>query len=519
MDITQPPLQLYDLCLPEIPERSSLYHLDPMSVSTPLVESLTSYLIRLSYEHCVVPGVLISTRITPAINPDAPLCDHRANIRAIWGGDNANTSMCNGMQHTAAKVCKVLKQLTRRDDLHLLTMLPWTEVISTMRLLRHKRTWCPMCYEYWRVINQVLYDPLIWSLKVITMCPYHRQSLLQRCPHCSQTSRLLTSHSLPAGYCSKCGKWLGKISVAQDFVEALSEDELKWQCWVFDNVGELITKTPDLSSIHKTRIKLVVSAYVKYVCSGNINAFCRLTQQPDSTVHNWYSGKSVPQLAQLLQVCYSLQISLWNFLTQPIEDISFNSLSSILAKPSQLPQSKPRKRLNVVKAEAFLQTALNEFPPPPYQEVVERLDTNRSSLRQRFPDLSRAISSRYANYQKEQQFELIRHQLETIIETEQPPPSLRKVAIQLKTSTVRLRSYCPNLCRTISERHATYCRIMAEQAKEDIQEQVRQIALALYSRGVNPTSGKVSQQMLHPAVFKKMAAQEALNKVRSELNY
>lgn len=414
----------------------------------------------------------------------------------------------------------ILKQLTQRDDLHLLTMLPWKEVIAAMRLLRHVRTWCPKCYEHWRTTNQPLYEPLIWNFNVVTICPHHHQVLLQHCPHCSQTSRLLTSHSLPAGYCSKCGGWLVTTSESQNTLETLPKQELKWQCWVADNVGELLAKTPNLfSSIPKTRIEAVLSAYVEQVTDGNINAFCRLIQQPDSTVHIWFSGKGVPQLAQLLQICYPLQISLWNFLTQPIEVIPFNTLRSTLPQPNQPNQPKPGKRLNAAIAQVALQAALNEVPPPSQKEVVKRLNTNRTTLRRRFPDLFRAISSRYANYHKEQQYEAIRQQLETIIGKEDPPPSLREVARRLNTSIDRLPRYCLNLCSRISERYLSYHRSLIEQTQEDIQQQIRLLALELHSQGINPTSGAVGQRLPYPAVFKKKMAQEALQKVRWELGY
>lgn len=514
------PLELYDLRLQTIPERSALYSLDPIGIGTPIVESLTSYLLRLSYEHCVLPGILITTSIAPLIIPNVSLQHHRKNIQAIFGGAHTATSMCNGMQSTAANITKVLKQLTQRDDLHLLTMLPWAEVIAAMRLLRNKRTWCPKCYEDWQQTNQILYEPLIWSLNVVTVCPRHHRPLLQQCPHCAQTSSLLTSTSLPAGYCSKCGEWLGTISEAQDNLAMSCESDLKRQCWVVEAIGELLARTPDLSSsIQKARIKAVLVAYVEQVTHGNINALCRLTQQPDSTLHNWLHGQGIPQLTQLLQLCDSLQLSLWDFFTQSIEDMPFSTLCSTATPLSRRSRLKPGKQLRAEEAQTALQAALNEIPPPSHQDVVKRLKTNRTTLQGRFPDLSRAISVRYADYQKKQQYEAIRRQLEIIIETEHPPPSLKEVARRLKTSTDRLRRYCLNLCSTISERHVAYRRTLVEQAKADIQQQVRQIAIELHSKGINPTSGAIGRQMKHPGVFKEKTVQEALRQVRRDLEF
>jgi AraC-like DNA-binding protein len=514
-------LEVYDLQLPAVPKRSALYSLDPIGIGTSMVESLTSYLIRLAYEHCVVPGVLVTTSIASLMISNVSSHEHQINIQAIWGGDYISTSMCNGMQATASNITTILKQLTGRDELHLLTMLPWAEVIAAMRLLRNKRTWCPQCYQQWRSTNQILYEPLIWSLKVVDICPQHHQPLLQQCPKCAQPSCLLTATSLPPGYCSKCGGWLGSTLSAEDTLKTLSHKELNWKCWVVKNVSELLAKTPNLTSlIPKNRIKTVLSAYVKQLTKGNINALCRLTQQPDSTLHNWLQEKSVPQLFQLLQICNSLEISLWNFLTQSIEDIPFNSIGLVTNQLKQTKQPKRRKRLNVALAQTTLLAALHEFPPPPHQEIVKRLNTERTTLRYRFPELSHAISVRYADYKKNQRFESIRYQLETIIETEFPPPSLKEVARRLKTSKDLLRRYCLALCNAISQRHATYSKMLAEQRKAELQQQVWDIALELHSKGINPTSGSVSRQMLgHSLVFKKKYFQQILQEVRRELGY
>lgn len=44
-------LPIWDMSVPDIPPRSRLYSLTPLGLNSPLVESLTSYICRLAYEH------------------------------------------------------------------------------------------------------------------------------------------------------------------------------------------------------------------------------------------------------------------------------------------------------------------------------------------------------------------------------------------------------------------------------------------------------------------------------------
>lgn len=59
-------LEIYDSCdlnKPSIPPRSRLYHLEPIGIGTPYVESLTSYIARLAEAHCLTPKLLLEREI------------------------------------------------------------------------------------------------------------------------------------------------------------------------------------------------------------------------------------------------------------------------------------------------------------------------------------------------------------------------------------------------------------------------------------------------------------------------
>jgi hypothetical protein len=58
-----------------IPQRSRLYHLEPIGIGTPYVESLTGYVQRLAHEHCVTVRRLTITEIAPLMGKEAKLQD------------------------------------------------------------------------------------------------------------------------------------------------------------------------------------------------------------------------------------------------------------------------------------------------------------------------------------------------------------------------------------------------------------------------------------------------------------
>ena len=80
----------------------------------------------------------------------------------------------NGSGLGASEWIQILQELTLRTDLRFLTMISWKEVLPQGQLLRPKRAWCPACYEEWREQEAVIYEPLLWALKAVTVCQQTR---------------------------------------------------------------------------------------------------------------------------------------------------------------------------------------------------------------------------------------------------------------------------------------------------------------------------------------------------------
>src|SRR5437667_7484325 len=113
----------------------------------------------------------------------------------------------------------------------------------SLSLFRRFRTWCPACYEGWRASGRSVYEPLLWSLRVASVCPLHRRSLISVCPHCERPIRPIMSSSRP-GYCGRCGGWLGAMPDGP-LPEELSPASSNY--WVSNAAGELLALAPRAS--------------------------------------------------------------------------------------------------------------------------------------------------------------------------------------------------------------------------------------------------------------------------------
>jgi hypothetical protein len=455
MVVDPDPEKLWSIEKPQLPKRSRLYHLPPVGVGTPFVESLTSYIARLAESHSVFPGILLSKEIVPLV----PKVYRSTNL---FGTRNL-TGAVNGTGTMALDLLQALETLTLRNDLPFLTLISWTNVFPQRKLLRPVRAWCPACYEEWRSTQQVIYEPLIWSIEEVTLCPHHRKHLHFQCPHCRHQLPPLAPYSR-SGHCSKCWKWLGISSnFEQSNNKALGEEELVWQIFVSDSIGELLAAAPHLPQpLLRERVAQGFCAYVAQVTEGNIAAFARLLQIPKNKVWMWHSGKVLPQLNVLLKVCYCLRTSVLNFLTKDTVEENVNLMVTLSQTQvtNQLTQA-PNVEYDLNQAQRLLEGVLqgDEEPLPPMTEVAKRLGYDKRVLRRRFPDLCRAISAQYLEYKKE-------------------------------ARTQRIKQCC---------------------------EEVKQVVKKLYAQGVYPSEAHVSKTLARPGCFRDKEVRAALQQARCQL--
>jgi len=174
--------ELWDLELPACNSPSRLFHFEPIGVGSPYVESLTSYVARLAKAHSVPAGTLLAIEVGPLVKKN--YLPNTRSLAEIYGQESVRA--LNGNRSGALQLVQALEALTLRTDLRFLTMLLWAEVFPSLGLLKHQHSWCPLCYQKWSEKGLIIYSPLLWALRGVTVCPYHHQVLQSQCPHCHQ---------------------------------------------------------------------------------------------------------------------------------------------------------------------------------------------------------------------------------------------------------------------------------------------------------------------------------------------
>lgn len=396
---------IWDMTLPPIPGRSRLYHLAPVGVGTPYTESLTAYISRVAEAHSVRLSTLIVRELAPLLQSSRPsrlarLVQAQGEWSPFWWNE---APALNGTQTQAQDWVQALEKLTLRDDLRCLTFLPWTDVLDQNYLMHRTRAWCPACYGEWRATRQVVYDPLLWKVAVVTACLRHRRRLQIECAGCGHTLPTL-ARRVRSGYCPHCGRWLGvHPGRALRLDEQLDNAELVSQTRVVEAIGALIAAAPTLPAPPgRERVVQAITTLVNDVGAGKLAPLARRVSLPTYLVWRWHRGIAVPQLDSLLRLCFSLGTTPLDLLTGKGSLNDRNRLTPAPTKLVRTPRSRPRMSLAAERARSALMHVLlsHEFPPPCMREVARRLETTPPNLYQKAPDLCHEISARFQAYRK-----------------------------------------------------------------------------------------------------------------------
>jgi len=384
-------------------DHSRLHHLEPVGLETAAVESLTGYISRLAGTHGVTTRTLMVHELLPLLGRERLVRPVNGGLSSFWTKDARSL---NGTGHWAQDMVAVLQTLTLRQDLRFLTLLTWGAVLPVRGLLRRNRIWCPVCYESWWPAGQVIYEPLLWSLEVVTVCPVHHCYLCSTCPYpdCQKSQPILGPHAQP-GYCSHCQRWLGMSFQDLPLMSrVVPEEELVWQNFVTQEVGALLATAPAIPAEPTVQnVCSTVNRWVDLMTGGQAKTFACQLQISESSIGCWRSQKRRPLLGVLLRLCHLFGTSLQDvFIRGSSAVIEANFDKDRLTIQAQRPK-RSRRTFDYEKVRVDLEEVLNRKAEPPLsmRQVCKQLGFENAIIYRYFPEQCRAISARYMAYQKE----------------------------------------------------------------------------------------------------------------------
>lgn len=491
--------------LADLPPRSHLYPLAPIGIGTAQAECLTSYLMRLAAAHCLSPGTLYRHVIYPLVRTEAANLSRQSRPGSLGVAGIIRAAHCwNSATRSAADLVQALERLTCVQGLHLLTWPPWKAALSRHLPLRTQRSWCPHCLSQWRGKGQTIYEPLLWTLRVIRICPIHDCALVEVCPCCRRSLKTMTSN-VRAGYCSRCQQWLGYSGEDQWSSTGLRESsQLQEQRWIVESIGELVTRASGLSnSLSPKSINETLEDLISRLVKGAGPAVADLIRVRNKMISFWQGGRSIPRLEFILKFCYRLDLSVADFLTAMIGRLGCGTrIDETQLQNPEVPTRREAVAAWEANVRRTLEAALLEDPPPPLSEIAGRMGyASTGPLYGKYEELSRRIAARYRMTVRghssirlspdKKQSSLLRQLLEQELSKENPchPRNLAKEAGYAYFNTAE-RQY-PELCQALLDKRRKY----REEEKAKRHERMREVITSALSEDPTPTTKEIFRRL------------------------
>lgn len=442
----------WDRHIPAPPLRSRLYHLTPLGVGTPAVESLSSFLLRLAAAHCVEMGTLFAQEIALLLNdpyllksPMEPIPYALQLVKQIYS--------VNGLGPALPRWVRAVETLTGQTQLQPLTMLPWERLLTPRALLRKTRVWCPDCLADSQTKNEPVYERLAWTLQTVTACPVHERRLSEVCPFCGGSSPVLTVRA-QAGYCFRCTQWLGTARPSAPADSAPVEQVPHSALVRASLVGELLaTPTHVLPPLSSRHFADLLDQYARQVTSGNVAAFARFLGFDYLMTRALRYGANRPMLHVLITLLERLELSVPEF---------FSGQPTRIALPDQREYHMPDR---LAAAQALMQTAATDPSCPSVNELSRRLGyKNAGNFRQANPELCKEIVERNRRVRSYDPLAhkslhdepVLREKLSAALLIN-PAPALKQIAEELGYKAISsLRVRCPDLYQALRQRRNLY---------------------------------------------------------------
>ncbi len=371
----------------DFPPRSKLYGLVPCGLGTVWYESLTSYLNRLARHHHVPAQHLVAQEIVPHLS-------HGYSRQQVAVFSWSSAMSVNGNGPLAREWASILEDLTRRSDLHFLTLQWWVGDLLPRKLLRKNPAWCPACYAEWKDQEMPIYEPLIWGCQPVTMCVKHSRKLESHCPRCERRQSFIRFQAA-LDQCTRCNAWLGTSAQASE--EPVPE-EIEWQRWVIYVLEELRSAvvSSGIPPWEQFFTNLSTSGFAK----GEQSRLAELAGLARGQLATWLRRSHTPTLESIVEFCYVCNVTPLQVLRGdlvPLKRIIQEGKPHRSPRARRSPRAFDRERC-LERIQAVLD---GREEPIGYVQLARQLGCREAVLEYHFPQECALLSKQIKEYRRQ----------------------------------------------------------------------------------------------------------------------
>lgn len=484
-------------------ERSQLYGLEPLMKGTPFVESVSSYICRLAFEHNVDVTLLLFRMIVHAAPGNFGLKNQHST---------GKSHLILGVGSTTYKIIFALEILTNRKDLIELTLLNWKSVVRS-DLIKKKKHWCSLCFNEMNELDE-LYEPLIWQLKEVNYCLKHAVRLEKNCSGCKKEIPHIRTR-MRVGYCPFCNSFLGDNTKPWIRIIPLAEQR------ILNAYSNLLSNNKPLAVPTELYIKGFINKIKEINPTLKIKDLSRMLSIKKERINDFmFGGKPIiefwAKITTLLDVPLNLLLGNPELSTQIVKKI--HQLKTKTPTRYFLSEDEKQKM-----KECMLNHLENGDLSINLKELAEKNKFDQRRMRHHFPDLYYELmkQSQVARDQKKKQYyENIEKEIRLLMSDYNfEPLSLLKMMGKFGMTEQTGKKYMPDLCEEIKTTFENFQLNRIEINKEAQLEEMKKIIYKLHEEGIYPNELIILENHSNKSLFRSTFYRKSRKQILRELGY
>lgn len=353
--------------------RPRLWHLPPIGVGTPDVESVDSYLGRLAQAH----GVPRQT-LHKFINGHGP---------AIYQNLRGQPPRLDVPSQQAAAYMRRVADLVDHAAVETLGLSWLADRVRAQHVFRSDRAWCPACLAEMQA-GPGLHTPLIWGLASVTHCARHGVRLKTRCRACGAKGSIRRVGAGDGASCASCGGTLAAVD--GEAAEPMSEVEAA----VLEQLGLLVSvvDSQDADSESPCFGEIVTTLHRR----GHHVKACEMARRmgvSKGTVSTLMSGRTQPGIDLLLRLSTAYGVQLPDLLLRRPGDREW--LERAARHHPVVWPARARPRIDWAASQRVLELEMASEAALPVAQVAKRLQIDPRHLMTQRPECAAVLRERY----------------------------------------------------------------------------------------------------------------------------
>jgi len=363
---------------------TELFPIPLMGDKSAMIESLASYLNRLSAAH----GIAATSLCRNIVFPNMGRKYSNTSTQIPFVGSRAARLLFPNAPSIA--LTKALGTLTGQSGFDRAITMNLAELVQLGHHVRRGWWWCPLCMQQWIRSGQALHFPLLWNVSTHSVCLEHEVPLIGDCPNCGLQFTQMRENNWST-HCRRCQQSLIGECVRRPSVKV---DHQSWAWLASIRTKQLFEWIADGKQISNEGFRRNISSAI--VAMGGPSAFARTLNMNYQSVMRWDQGVHRPRFASLIRLSVTFGVSVQEIVETELRWTA--DRVPVKGLPGKMYQAPLWQCSGVVKTALAKAVSSGDACPVSLTRLCRRFGVAVYSVRRRFPSLSKKLIAKYRRH-------------------------------------------------------------------------------------------------------------------------